>query len=294
MNTDTAALIGTGALGSAVARRLAVLKRGVRAWNRTPGGLAPLAGPLFTACETPAVAAEEVDVVLTVVSDIRALEAVLFGPGGVALDERRTGRRAPVIVDHGTHAPAALADVARRVRDRGLRFVEAPVTGSVHAVSSGTLDFLAGGDAADVESVRPFLETWGRRVYHLGAAGAGNNAKLALNLLVGVMALGLGEAAAMLKASGQDFAQFLDVLEGSGLHSPLYQRLGQRYTAGDFAPRFSLANLGKDLALARDHARQLGCAAPVAGLAAGCASAVDPATQLLDYAVLLRVACDGA
>lgn len=281
-------LIGTGALGSAVARRLIELDLEVHAYNRDPRKLAPLAELGVVPCASPAQVAEKAAIVLTAVTDSAALEAVLYGSGGV-LRERR---RPLLIVDIGTHDPDQLAAVARKAIASGAAFLEAPVTGSVHDAIHGTLNFLAGGDEATVCAARPFLETLGKRVYHMGPPGSGNTAKLAMNLLVGAMAFGLGEAIAMLDSARLEVPVFLDALAASGLKSPLYDRLGQRYLERDFAVRFSLSNLEKDLAWARKHALDRGAAPWLSARMAELLGEIGPDVKAQDYSVLLAH-CEG-
>ena len=283
---DSIGLIGAGALGSAVARRLTDLNLKVRVFNRSPEKLIPLIRLGVAPCATALAATETAAILLTAVTDSAALDAVLFGADGALA---RRPRRQLTVIDIGTHAPAQLTALAEKVTGLGMNFVEAPVTGSVHDAVNGTLNFLVGGDAATVDLVRPFLETMGRNVYHMGPAGAGNTAKLAMNLLVAAMAFGMRESVAMLQASKLDPAKFFDALAGSGLRSPLYQRIGQRYLDGDFDARFSLSNLEKDIASARDRSAELGCPLPMAALMASLVKTIDPDIKAKDYSVLLAL-----
>ncbi|MCD4501659.1 NAD(P)-dependent oxidoreductase [Chromobacterium vaccinii] len=244
------ALIGCGAMGTALGLRLLGQGWEVRVYNRSQERTAPLRDAGASAHTTPAGAVAGADWVATVLTDSAALRALLFCDQGIA-SVSAAGRR---LVDLGTHQPTQLAALGAEAAAAGWPLVEAPMTGSVHDASHGTLHFLVGGAEADVEWASPLLWALGRGVHHLGGLGAGNTAKLALNLLVGVMAGGLGEAIALLRAHGLAVDSFLDALDGSGLASPLYRRLGQRYLDGDHAPRFSLANLEKDLRWECEHA----------------------------------------
>lgn len=282
------ALLGAGSLGTAIGLRL--LGRGipVRAFNRSPARLATLVANGASAHDSPREAAAGAEHVLCVLTDTEATREVLLGRGGVlesgvtSLSTRRT------IIDFGTHDPQALAQLAEQVEVAGSRFVEAPVTGSTHDAAHGTLNFLVGGDEDAVASSRPILGEIGRDVFHLGPVGAGSVAKLAMNQLVGTMAFALGESLAMLEAGQLHVPSFLDALNGSGLTSPLYQRLGQRYLTQDFTPRFSLGNLGKDLGLARSLAGQLRCPALLSERVSGFISELDPADHERDYSLLVQ------
>ncbi|MBV8049064.1 MAG: NAD(P)-dependent oxidoreductase [Paludibacterium sp.] len=280
----TVALIGCGAMGAALGQRLLARGWRLRVYNRSVGKTQPLSAAGASVHDSPRSAIDGAHWVLSVLTDSAALRAVLMGAEGVLAAPAR-GR---CLIDLGTHFPAELVPLAAEAASRGWPLVEAPVTGSVHDASHGTLNFLVGGAAADVAWARPMLEALGRALFHLGPVGAGNTAKLALNLLVGLMAGGLGEAIALLRAHGLDVARFLVALDGSGLASPLYRRLGQRYLDGDHAPRFSLANLEKDLGWARRHAEASGLAPRLAPVLCDLLAQLPAEAKPLDYSALIR------
>lgn len=178
-------------------------------------------------------------------------------------------------------------EIAARASLRGARVVEAPVTGSVQCALNGTLNFFAGGDDETIDSVKQFLQSLGKNVYHMGPIGAGNTAKLALNILVATMAFGLRESIAMLNAANLDAVKFLDALANSGLASPLYQRIGQRYLERDFAARFSLSNLEKDMKLARDLSQTLALPATLATLLTSHLEKIEEGVKYNDYSMWL-------
>lgn len=288
MSRMTVALLGAGALGTAIGLRL--LERGVtvRAYNRSQQRLAELLGRGATPHATPHDAAAGAEHVLCVLTDTQASENVLFGVGGVLEGGPTSLPNLRTVIDLGTHEPTALTGLATRVEAREVSFVEAPVTGSTHDATHGTLNFLVGGSDDAVTAARPILAEIGRDVFHLGTVGAGSAAKLAMNQLVGTMAFALGESLAMLEARELDVPMFLSALRGSGLSSPLYQRLGQRYLTQDFTPRFSLGNLGKDLGLARRLAGQLGCTATLASGISAFIEQLDPSDHQQDYSLLVQ------
>lgn len=250
---DTVALLGAGALGMAIGKRLLQVGFIVRVYNRTLHKTTDLVKAGASAFPTAREASNGADLILSVVTDSSALQSVLFDVDG-ALKERNNPK---ILIDMGTHLPEAIISVANQVEGRGVSFVESPVTGSVNDALNGTLGFLVGGDVSTIKRVSPFLEMVGKNVYHMGAIGSGNTTKLALNLLVGAMVFGLRESVAMLNAAHLDLPKFLEALGNSGLKSPLYERIGQRYIQKDFTTRFSLANLEKDILLARDLAMNL-------------------------------------
>lgn len=277
------ALIGCGLLGATIGRRLLGVGYPLRIYNRTPGRTTLLADAGALVRATPVDAARDADVVLTVVTDDPALHAVLHGPQGVLTDTRV----APLVIVLGTHSPLAIARLAQEAGARGARLVEAPVTGSLHDAQHGTLGFLVGAQADDLTMARPLLEALGKSVFHFGLPGAGNSAKLAMNLLLGAMAHGLSEAIAMLDAQQLSVPQFLAALDVSGLASPLYRRIGERHLRGDSSARFSLANLEKDLLLARARAQALGVSHGAASAVIDPLGRMDAAFKHRDYSAII-------
>ena len=243
------AVIGTGIMGSVLAHRLLDLGFELDVFNRTTAKTLALEARGAHTHSTPRDAVQDASIVLTAVTDVQALDAVLLGSDGISAAPT-AGR---LLVDVGTRDPIALGISAAAAVAAGLKFVEAPMTGSVHDAEHGTLRFLVGAADEDFAASEPFLCALGAAAFHLGPVGSGNVAKLALNLLVGTMAKSLAEAVAVLRAARIDVATFLTALDGSGLASPLYRRIGDRYLAGDFATRFSIGNLHKDIRLLHLH-----------------------------------------
>jgi 3-hydroxyisobutyrate dehydrogenase len=161
------------------------------------------------------------------------------------------------------------------------------MSGSVHDAKHGTLGFLVGAEMGDLTRARPVLEAMGAGILHFGMPGTGSSAKLALNLLVGTMARSLGEAIAMLEAQQLSVTQFLAALNGSGLASPLYQRIGEHYLQDDTSARFSLANLEKDMRLVRVHAEALGVSHDMADAVMKPLRDMDDIDKRRDYSALL-------
>lgn len=277
------ALIGCGLMGTAVGHRLLGLGYPLTVYNRTPGKTASLAGAGASVRATPQDAARHAAVVITVVTDDNALRAVLYGPQGALAGTPV----APLVIDLGTHSPAAISQIAHEAGVRGASLVEAPVTGSLHDAQHGTLGFLVGAQTDHLEMARPLLEALGKSVFHFGLPGTGNSAKLAMNLLVGAMARGLSEAIAMLDAQQLSVPQFLAALDESGLASPLYRRIGERHLQGDSSARFSLANLEKDMLLARAQAQALGVSHDIANAVISRIGQMDAAFKQRDYSALI-------
>ncbi len=252
--TDTeskrVAFLGLGRMGVAMAAHLTASGHELTVWNRTPGRAEPLVAAGAREAPTPAEAASDVDVVVLMLTGPDAVREVLFGEAGVAAG----ARSGTLVVDSSTIGPAAAREVARRLEEHGLRYVDAPVAGSVGPATQGTLGVLAGGAPDDVKEARPLLEAWGdpERVVHVGPVGAGSGLKLAVNLVMGVLADGLGEALRLVRELGVDRSTALRAL-GAGPAGWILQQKGAMLDAGDFsATAFSLDLLAKDLGLAAE------------------------------------------
>ena len=276
-------ILGTGVMGSTIGMRMVETGWSVTAYNRTRSKTDALAAAGARIVDTPYEAMQDSDVVLALLTNSHTLDGLLFGPDGALT--RSTVRH--FVVDLATNDPVAVARTGERVQSAGSDFLEAPVTGSVHDTSHGTLSFLCGGAHDTYEHAQPLLEQIGNRAFFMGSTGAGASAKLALNLLVGVMAEALGEAIAMIEAERIDIGSFHQAHGVSGLASPPYQRLGRRYVDNDFEARFSLANLEKDMERIRDRSAALGLQPVLTNAMVRHMRAIHPAAKNRDYSFLV-------
>ncbi|MGH3318808.1 MAG: NAD(P)-dependent oxidoreductase [Streptosporangiaceae bacterium] len=252
--------VGVGAMGSPMARRLAerglplvVHDRDPDAGGRVPGAtVAGAAGDLA-----------DRDIVVTMLPDGAAVRDCLLGDwGGAVLAE--VLRPGTVVLDMSSSAPAGTVQLAACLTDRGLRLVDAPVSGGVPRAEQGTLAIMAGGDAADLDRCRPVLDALGSRVFHVGGVGAGHAMKALNNML---SAAGLAVAVEVL-ATGQRFGleprAMLEVLNAStGRNNSTENKIAQQVFSRDFAAGFSMRLMVKDLLTAIDTAHQTGTSVPV-------------------------------
>ena len=253
------ALLGTGTMGAAMARRMRAHGLAVRAWNRSRAKAEALAADGVEVVESPRVAAQGADVLVTMLTDGVAVEAAMLGPQG-ALAGVTPGCTWLQTSTVGIAACRRLAELATRGH---LGFVDAPVSGSKEPAERGELIVLAGG-APELEArVRPVLEAIGRRTVWLGEVGAGTRAKLAMNAWVtGVVAL-LAETITLSEGLDLDPRQFLDLLRGGPSDSPYAQMKGRAMIEGQFAPSFSLRLAHKDLRLIIEAGLEAGASLPV-------------------------------
>lgn len=253
------ALLGTGTMGAAMARRMRAHGLAVRAWNRSRAKAQALEADGVEVTDSPRAAVEGADVIVTMLTDGAAVEAAMLGPEG-GLAGATPGCTWLQTSTVGIAACRRLAELATRSH---LGFVDAPVSGSKEPAERGELVVLAGG-APELEArVKPVLEAIGRRTVWLGAVGAGTRAKLAMNAWVtGVVAL-LAETITLSEALDLDPRQFLDLLKGGPSDSPYAQLKGNAMLEGQFAPSFSLRLAHKDLRLIIEAGREAGASLPV-------------------------------
>ncbi len=258
------AFLGLGTMGAAMAANLARAGFEVVGWNRTAGRAPELAALGVTMAEAPAEAVANADIAVICVSDTPDVEAVLFGPDGV-VDGARPGT---LIVDCSTIAPAGSWDFAARLGERGLRMVDAPVSGGSEGARNATLTIFVGGDAVDVEHARPVLAALGRTITHVGPIGAGQAVKAVNQVILAGTYLGVAEGIVLAIKAGLDVEQVVGALGGGAAQSWVLANRSGRMLDNDYPLGFKVSLHRKDLAIALDLAAQLGAVLPVSALAA--------------------------
>jgi 3-hydroxyisobutyrate dehydrogenase len=238
------AFLGLGRMGVAMAAHVARADHDLTVWNRTPGKAGPLVELGATEAKTVAEAVAGADVVVL----------VLFGPDAVRAVLPDVVAHAPgaLVVDASTVGPEAAHEFAKTCESGGLRYVDAPVAGSVKPATDGTLGVFAGGSAEDVAQARPLLELWGdpARVLHVGATGSASSLKLCVNQGLGVMAAGLGESLRLGHDLGLDRDLLLLVLSQTAYGWYLGQKLPMVQSHDYTGTTFSVDLMAKDLDLA--------------------------------------------
>lgn len=242
------AVIGLGAMGSRIARRLLDAGHQLTVWNRDPAKADPLVAAGASTARTPAEAARQAEAVVTMVADPEALAAVTEGPDGAAAGLSQGS----ALVQMSTVGPRSLEGLTGIVPEGSL--LDAPVLGSIAEVEAGSLRVFAGGPPELLERWTPLLETLGT-VLRVGPVGAGTAAKLVANTtLVGVIGL-LGEALALATALGLPAEVAFDVLEATPLGEQAKRRR-PAFESGEYRPRFALSLARKDADLILDAASQ--------------------------------------
>jgi 3-hydroxyisobutyrate dehydrogenase len=256
----TVAFLGLGRMGVRMAKHVLDAGHELVVWNRTPGKAGDLVGAGAREAKTPAEATEGADVAVL----------MLFGPDSVRAVLPDVAREGLLVIDSTTIGPAAAHEFGRFCSDRGARYVDAPVAGSLEPAASGTLGVLAGCDEADWSEAEKLLHLWGdpAKVRRIGPVGTGSALKLVVNQGLGVLAAGLGEALLMAGQLGLDRQVVLDVLE-QGAYGFTVKQKRELLEQGDFsATRFSVDLLAKDLDLAVNATRDADLEVTAAALSA--------------------------
>lgn len=234
------AFLGLGIMGSRMSANLAKAGFDVIVWNRTRERADATALPV---ADTPAEAARGADVVITMVVDAPQVEEVLFGPEGAA------GGMAEgtLAIDMTTVAPTASRSIAERLRERGVRFLDAPVTGSKPKAEDGTLTIIVGGEPADFGEARPLFEAMGETLVHVGPTGHGSMAKLLNNAVAAVNALALAQALAAGEEFGLDLEQLVAVMKAGSGNSAMLALKAEPMLEHEYETLFKLAHMLKDV-----------------------------------------------
>ena len=254
------AILGIGAMGLPVGRRLAEAGFTVHAWNRTrekAERLAPFGAQVH---DTPAAAAREADVVIGLLENGPVMEDVLFRQGTA-----RAMRTGALCIDMASTQPREARDQAARLGDLGIAHLDAPVSGGTVGAEAGTLAIMAGGRAADFQRAQPVFAPLGRAT-HVGPHGAGQLAKLANQMIVGITIGAVAEALLLCAKGGADMAKVREAIAGGFADSRILQLHGERMVHRDFAPRGKLAIQLKDLRNVLATAEEIGFDAPISGL----------------------------
>ena len=277
------AFLGMGIMGAPMARNLAAAGFEVTVWNRTASRAHDLGLPVAA---TPAQASAAADITITMVVDSPQVEEVLFGQDG-ASEGMGDGH---VAVDMSTVAPTAALALGERLAERGVPFLDAPVTGSRPKAESGTLTIMAGGEQAPFDRVRPAFEAMGELVLRVGPAGHGQMAKLINNTLAAVNAAALAEGLTLAGRYELDTEALLQVIAAGSGASAMLELKARPMLDRDLDPLFKLEHMLKDVRHCLAEARALGVELPLAERAERLyASAAERGLGERDFAAVVEV-----
>ena len=278
-------LIGLGLMGKPMGMNL--LKAGfpLTVWNRTASRADELVAAGAKFAPSPRDLAADSELVISIVSDPPALEEVLWGQNGAM----QGLRRGSIYIDSSTVSPTLVRKVATTCEERGVRFLDAPVTGGDWGAKKGELVFMVGGDATTLAEVEPVLRVLGKKWFHLGPNGAGQTIKLAMNLILALEVDALAEAMALVTAAGLQGAKLVEVMQSSMARSGVLDIKSQNFLKGDYTPSFPLRLMHKDMRLALELAQQIHVELPATEAAFKTYSTVkEAAKEDLDYSAVMK------
>ena len=258
--------LGLGMMGFPMSRRLLNAGYDVAIWNRSAGKAKPLIEAGATLAAKPQEVATSASIIFMCVTDAAAVEDVVFGPDGFAT----VPGAGKLVVDFSSiHPDKARAIAARLKAANGMSWVDAPVSGGTKGAEEGTLAVMAGGDAADIERIRPYVLAMARRLTHMGPTGAGQLTKLCNQVIVGCAMAVLAEATRLAVNSGIDAGKLPEALAGGFADSIPLQLFVPRMVQGIHSPPLGhIATLLKDLDTVADVAHETSTPIPMASLAA--------------------------
>ncbi|MDA8203413.1 MAG: NAD(P)-dependent oxidoreductase [Chloroflexi bacterium] len=261
---DRVGFAGLGTMGAAMAANLLRAGYPLHVWNRTPGKAGPLVDLGAVEAASPREMSAEADIVVICVSDTPDVEAVLFGPDGLA----HGAREGTLVIDCSTISPSATREFAGRLRERGVAMIDAPVSGGSEGAIHGTLTIMVGGEKDDVTRGHAVLAAMGRTVTHMGPVGAGQATKAVNQVIISGTYLAVAEGLVLAMKAGLDPDAVVSALSGGAAQSWVLTNRSGRMVENRYPLGFKVSLHRKDLAIALDLARQAGVSLPVTGLAA--------------------------
>ncbi|MFB7286534.1 2-hydroxy-3-oxopropionate reductase [Actinacidiphila glaucinigra] len=281
----TVAWIGLGIMGSPMSENLIKAGYSVTGHTLEQDKLDRLAAAGGTPAGSIAEAVKDADVIVTMVPASPQVEAVAYGEDGILAN----ARPGALLIDMSSITPQTSVDLAKAAAARGIRVLDAPVSGGEAGAVEAVLSIMVGGERADFDEARPLFDALGRTVVLCGPHGAGQTVKAANQLIVAVNIQACAEAVVFLEKSGVDLAAALEVLNGGLAGSTVLTRKKRNFLDREYAPGFRIDLHHKDMGIVTDAARNVGAALPVGSVVANLvASLRAQGDGGLDHSALLR------
>lgn len=275
------AVLGIGFMGFPMSRRLCEAGHQVHVWNRSREKAERVAPFGATVHDTPASAAATADIVVSMLENGSIVDHVLFELGTAA-----SMQAGALVIDMASIKPREARDHAQRLQSMGLAHLDAPVSGGTVGAEAGTLAIMVGGQAQDFERAQAVFKVFGRAT-HVGPHGAGQLAKLANQMIVGITIGAVAESLLLCERGGADMARVREAISGGFADSRILQVHGQRMVDRDFAPRARMSVQLKDMRNALSTAEELGFSAPITEMFESLyASGIDHGLTDLDHSGL--------
>ncbi len=257
------AFVGLGVMGFPMAGHLAKAGHQVTVWNRTRARAdAWAAKHSGTVAPTPAAAGAAADVAMICVGNDDDLRAVVYGDDGLLAGLKRGA----ILVDHTTASADVAREIAGKAHEKGVGFLDAPVSGGQAGAENGVLTVMVGGQGADFATAEPVIRAYARMVQLLGPAGSGQLAKMVNQLCIAGLVQGLAEGLAFARAAGLDAKAVVDVISKGAAQSWQMENRAKTMIEGKFDFGFAVDWMRKDLGICLNEARRIGVTLPVAAL----------------------------
>ena len=251
---ESIGFIGLGIMGMPMARNLIRAGFEVTVYNRTKSKAEQLANEGIRRADSLKELAETSSIVITIVSDTPDVESIILGKTGLIV-YIKTGS---VIIDMSTISPQVTREIARRLGEKNVHMLDAPVSGGEQGAIDGTLSIMVGGEAEILEHCRPVLEVMGKNIVHVGTNGMGQTVKLFNQILVAGTLNAVAEALVFAQSQGVDLIRAIDAVKGGAAGSWQLSNLAPRIIERDFQPGFMVDLIQKDLRLVME-ATELNC-----------------------------------
>jgi len=232
-------------MGSGMSMNLLRAGFNITAWNRTPSKMKLLLDAGAKGAKSPREVAEASEIVVDIVTDSSDVEEVLLGPNGVI----HGAKPGTIVVDMSTISPSVTRRIAEELGKKGVRMLDAPVSGGDIGAREGTLSIMVGGDPEAYEECLPVFRAMGKTITHVGGSGMGQTVKLVNQILVGMNMLGVAEALMFASRSGVDLGKCLTAISGGAAGSWQLTNNGAKLLRGDLEPGFKVKDYLKDLRL---------------------------------------------
>ncbi|CAM5791336.1 3-hydroxyisobutyrate dehydrogenase [Castellaniella caeni] len=268
--SSTIGFIGLGHMGGPMAQNLLKAGHTLKVFDLVPQALQAAVQAGATACASAKEAVAGVDLIVTMLPASRHVEGLYLGKDGL-LEAIAKGT---LVLECSTIAPESARKVSKAAAERGIRMLDAPVSGGTGGATAGTLTFIVGGADADLEAAMPYLQVMGKNIFHAGDAGAGQVAKICNNMLLGIQMAGTAEALALGVANGLDPQTLSDIIAKSSgrnwateLYNPWPGVMEHAPASHDYEGGFGVDLMLKDLGLAAEASMQARATTPLGELA---------------------------
>jgi len=245
--------IGLGVMGKPMAKRLLEAGYPLTVWNRTRSKMESLISAGAKGSDSPKEVAEKSDIVITMVTDSPDVEEVVLGPSGV-IEGAREGL---ILIDMSTISPYVTKRIASQLAERGVKMLDAPVSGGDIGAEKGTLSIMVGGPKEVYEKCLPILKVLGKRITHMGPNGMGQMTKLCNQVICAINIQAVCEGLTLAAKAGLDLEKLLNVVTAGAAGSWMLSNLGPKMIKGDLEPGFRIRHQLKDLRLVLEAASDL-------------------------------------